>query len=107
MQAIAICGCLCLLAVGAGVTYLAFDREPVQMAEIVEENQPVTVVQTPPLEVAVLERDKMSQDDGKSPDLVEEKQPEAKKQTAEPVFAYPVQGEARRSFRVTPDGDCL
>ena len=44
MQTIAICGCLCLLAVGAGVTYRAFDRTPVESADFTEVEQPVTAV---------------------------------------------------------------
>ena len=68
IQTIAVCGCLCLLAVGAGVTYRAFERSPVEMAE---ETQPVTSVKSPTVEIAALERDKQSNDPGKAPEEAE------------------------------------
>ena len=43
MQTIAVCSCLCLLAVGAGVTYRAFDRSHLEAKEQQEE-LPVTAV---------------------------------------------------------------
>ncbi len=100
MQTIAVCGCLCLLAVGAGVTYRAFDKSPegaVVSTEQTETNQPVTAVQTPTLDTALLERNKQSEDNGETPEA-EEKQPaketkNTEETAAEPVFAYPLQGE--------------
>ena len=87
IQTIAVCGCLCLLAVGAGVTYRAFERSPLEMAE---ETQPVTAVKSPTMEIAALERDKQSKDPGKAPEL--ETKPSVS-QKEKPVFAYPLQGE--------------
>lgn len=88
MQTIAICGCLCLVAVGAGVTYRAFDRSHL---EGVEQNaeQPVTAVKSPTIEIAALERNKQSNDPGEAP----EAETTAKPKTAKPTFAYPLQGE--------------
>ena len=83
MQTIAICGCLCLVAVGAGVTYRAFDRSHL---EGVEQNaeQPVTAVKSPTIEIAALERNKQSNDPGEAPEA---------ETTVKPTFAYPLQGE--------------
>ena len=92
MQTIAICGCLCLLAVGAGVTYRAFDRTPVESADFMEVEQPVTAVQTPTIDTALFDRDKQSNDPGESPDG-EVKTPTKQTKPEKPVFAYPVDGE--------------
>ena len=92
MQTIAICGCLCLLAVGAGVTYRAFDRTPVESADFTEVEQPVTAVQTPTIDTALFDRDKQSNDPGESPDG-EVKIPTKQTKPEKPVFAYPVDGE--------------
>lgn len=92
MQTIAICGCLCLLAVGAGVTYRAFDRTPVESADFTEVEQPVTAVQTPTIDTALFDRDKQSNDPGESPDG-EVKTPVKQTKPEKPVFAYPVDGE--------------
>lgn len=94
MQTIAICGCLCLVAVGAGVTYRAFDKTPAESVDFAEGEQPVTAVQTPTVDTAILNRDKQSNDPGEAPDTKEKtpaKQEEEK--PAKPVFAYPVEGE--------------
>lgn len=90
MQTIAICGCLCLVAVGAGVTYRAFDRSHLEVVEQ-DAEQPVTAVKTPTIEIAALERNKQSNDPGEAPEA-EPKTP-TKQQTAKPTFAYPLQGE--------------
>lgn len=89
MQAIAICGCLCLLALGAGVTYRAYDRSHLENAEQAEADQPVTAMQTPTIEVAALERDQRSNDPGEEPEKEEKTQQDA----AVLTFAYPLQGE--------------
>lgn len=89
MQTIAICGCLCLVAVGAGVTYRAFDRSHLEVVEQQEEDQPVTAVKSPTIEVAALERNKQSNDPGEAP----EPETPAKKQAVKPTFAYPLEGE--------------
>ena len=89
MQTIAVCSCLCLLAVGAGVTYRAFDRTHLETTEQQEE-LPVTAVKSPTIEVAALERNRQSNDPGEAP---EEDNTPAKQQEAKPTFAYPLQGE--------------
>lgn len=99
IQALAVCSCLCLLAIGAGVAYRAYDggietaQRPIQ-----EQEQPVTAVQSPTLDTAIFERNHRSNDDGESPDTApsEQTKPSAPQQTqtpAEPVFAYPLTGE--------------
>ena len=90
MQTIAICGCLCLVAVGAGVTYRAFDRSHLEVVEQ-DAEQPVTAVKSPTIEIAALERNKQSNDPGEAPEA-EPKTP-TKQQTVKPTFAYPLQGE--------------
>ena len=89
MQTIAICSCLCLVAVGAGVTYRAFDRSHLEGAEQ-QEDMPVTSVKSPTIEIAALERNKQSNDPSETPDA--EKMP-TKQQEAKPTFAYPLEGE--------------
>lgn len=98
MQTIAICGCLCLLAVGAGVTYRAFDRSAAEPADLWEEEQPVTAVQSPTIDTAVLTRNQKSNDPGESPDG--EKTPTKQTESAKPVFAYPVDGEIVMAYSV-------
>ena len=73
MQTFAICGCLCLLALGAGVTYRAFDRGQAQPPA--EESRPVTMAKTLPLDAALLERQKRSNDAGETPDTNPTEQP--------------------------------
>lgn len=101
MQTLAICGCLCLVAVGAGVTYRAFDRTPAESVDFAEREQPVTAVQTPTVDTAILNRDKQSNDPGEAPDA--EKRTPAKQmeeKPAKPVFAYPVEGEILLPYSV-------
>ena len=88
MQTIAICGCLCLVAVGAGVTYRAFDRSHLEVVEQ-DAEQPVAAVKTPTIEIAALERNKQSNDPGEAP----ETETPVKKQAVKPTLAYPRQGE--------------
>lgn len=89
MQIIAVCGCLCLLAVGAGVTHRAFDRSHLKNAEQ-QMDQPVGAVQSPTIEIAALERNQRSSDPGEEP-APEEKKKEAKPKAVS--FAYPLKGE--------------
>ena len=84
VQAVAIGCCLCLLAVGTGVTYRAFDQSHLEQAEEV----PVTSVQSPTIEIAALERNQRSNDPGEAPAA----EPKAKAQEKQ-TFAYPLQGE--------------
>ena len=88
MQTIAICGCLCLVAVGAGVTYRAFDRSHLEAVEQ-DAEQPVAAVKSPTIEIAALERNKQSNDPGEAP----EAETTTKLKAAKPTFAYPLQGE--------------
>ena len=85
VRTVAVCGCLCLLALGAGVTYRAFDRSHTEEAE-----QSVAAVKSPTLEVAALERQEKSNDPGEAP-AAEPKQTE--KPQTKPTFVYPLQGE--------------
>lgn len=76
-QAIAICGCLCLLAVGAGVAYRGM-QEPIPSTEA-----PVTAVTTPTtqtLEQAMRERNQQNREDGEAPDGNDPKQTQQKNQ---------------------------
>ena len=73
--------CLCLLAAGAGVAYKGLYEEPTEQS--MEEHQPVTAVQTPPLDTAILNREKQSNDDGEAPDSGEK----TKESKAEPKKA--------------------
>lgn len=106
IQTLAVCGCLCLLAVGAGVTYRAFDRGPAAQPEQEGNLQPVTATQTPALDTALLERNKQSRDAGETPDAPKAKPAAPAKQEqpaetpAEPVFAYPVRGEVVLPYSV-------
>lgn len=99
LQAFAICSCLCLLAVGAGVGYRAWEKSPLETAQQPEpQEQRVTVVQSPKLDTAILEREQQSRDDGESPDAAQPAQkpaekPAPQKSAAEPEFQYPVRGE--------------
>ena len=98
IQTLAVCGCLCLLAVGAGVTYRALDRGTAAQPQLEPNPQPVTATQTPTLDTALLERNKQSRDAGETPDPPEAKpaapvKEEPKAEPAEPTFAYPVNGE--------------
>lgn len=98
IQTLAVCGCLCLLAVGAGVTYRAFDKGGAAGPQLEAEPRPVTATQTPALDTALLGRGKQSKDAGETPDPPQAKpaapvKEEPKAQPAEPTFAYPLKGE--------------
>lgn len=99
VQTIALCGCLCLVAIGAGVTYRAFDNghlaEEGQEGQMAQE-QPVTAVQSPTLDAALLERNKRSNDPGEAP----AEEPKQEQKTAEPVFAYPLEGEVVLEYSI-------
>ena len=88
VRTIAVCGCLCLLAVGAGVTYRAYDSSHM---EPVMEEQSVTAVKSPTIEVVQMERNKQSNDPGEAP-APEVKKAEQKKETVT-SFAWPLNGE--------------
>ncbi|MDO4531608.1 MAG: M23 family metallopeptidase [Bacillota bacterium] len=95
VQTAAICCCLCLLAVGAGVTYRAFDHgQELPMEEAAE--MPVSSMKKPTIEVAPLDQNRQSNDPGEAPE--EEKPKTEKKTAAQPVFAYPLTGEVLLPF---------
>lgn len=104
VQTLAICGCLCLLAVGAGVTYRAFEKRPQTAQEEftapMPMEQPVTAVQTPSIEQAILERNKRSNDPGEAPDAEKEAEKTTEKKVEKPVFAYPVEGEVLLPYSI-------
>ena len=56
LQIVAVCCCFCLLAVGAGVTYRAMDREKAGGSETLQKEQPVTAVQSKTIEIAQAEQ---------------------------------------------------
>ena len=97
VQTIAVCCCLCLLAVGAGVTYRAFDNSHLENTE--QADQPVTAVQTPELDTAILERNQRSNDPGEEP-AKEEKTPAKQTEAAVPTFAYPLEGEVLLPYSI-------
>ena len=96
-----ICGCLCLVAVGAGVVWQALDykEELPQSAQYqagengisVGDLQPVTMAQTPTV--------KETKEQTKTEPTPED-QPVKKAETSEPVLAYPVQGEIVMPYSV-------
>ena len=101
LQIAAVCCCLCLLAVGAGVTYRAFDSSHAQTVSPVESEQPVTAVQSPTIETARAEQERKNeetkQQETKNQGAVPkaETTPAQEKKTEKPVFAYPLEGEAK------------
>ncbi len=94
-----ICGCLCLLAVGAGVVWQAMDyKETVPpttqyQAQVGPESelQPVTMAQTP-----TVKETKEQTKKNETPAV--QSAPTAS--TSEPVFGYPVQGEVVMPYSV-------
>lgn len=102
-----ICGCLCLLAVGAGVVWQAMDFKqtlpPTTQSQAMEsqmdgeELQPVTMAQTPTVDETKLQ--KQGNDGGKSPATQPTPAPKAAP-SSEPVFTYPVQGEIVMPYSV-------
>ncbi len=104
-----ICGCLCLLAVGAGVVWQAMDyKETVpsptpSQARVSQENeaelQPVTMAQTPTVDETKLEEQNQTKVDNNSAAA----QPALAPNTAaatEPDFDYPVSGEIVMPYSV-------
>lgn len=102
-----ICGCLCLLAVGAGVVWQAMDFKqslpPSAQSQVMEsqtsreELQPVTMAQTPTVDETKLQ--KQSNDGGEAPTTKPTPAPKTAP-NSEPVFAYPVQGEIVMPYSV-------
>ncbi len=94
LQIVAVCCCLCLLAVGAGVTYRAMDREKAEVSEPLE--QPVTAVQSKTIETAQLEQQETKEtEETKETKTRPTAQPAKQKKAEQPVFASPLEGETK------------
>ena len=91
LQIVAVCCCFCLLAVGAGVTYRAMDREKAGDGEILQKEQPVTAVQSKTIEIAQAEQRGEAE---KTKEAKETKAQPARK-NEQPVFAAPLEGETK------------
>lgn len=98
VQTIALCGCLCLAALGAGVAYRSFDRGEVQAEE---QEEQAAAMQTPTLDTALLEREKESNDPGEAPaEEIVPKETKQAVQTEKAVFAYPLEGEVLLPYSI-------
>lgn len=91
LQIVAVCCCFCLLAVGAGVTYRAMDREKAGGSETLQKEQPVTAVQSKTIEIAQAEQQREVE---KTKEIKETKAQPARK-NEQPVFAAPLEGEMK------------
>lgn len=100
LQIVAVCCCFCLLAVGAGVTYRAMDREKAGGSETLQKEQPVTAVQSKTIEIAQAEQQREVE---KTKEIKETKEAKEAKETKaqparkneQPVFAAPLEGEMK------------
>lgn len=100
LQIVAVCCCFCLLAVGAGVTYRAMDREKAGSSETLQKEQPVTAVQSKTIEIAQAEQQREAE---KTKEIKETKEAKEAKETKaqparkneQPVFAAPLEGEMK------------
>ena len=100
LQIVAVCCCFCLLAVGAGVTYRAMDREKAGGSETLQKEQPVTAVQSKTIEIAQAEQQREAE---KTKEIKEAKKAKKAKETKaqparkneQPVFAAPLEGEMK------------
>ncbi|WMI81363.1 M23 family metallopeptidase [Anaerotignum sp. MB30-C6] len=109
MWTAAICGCLCLLAVGAGVVWQAMDyrqsmpqapqSQAVESPMYGEELQPVTMAQTPTVDETKLQKEKQNKDSSEKIVTQPTPAPKAAPNTA-PVFSYPLQGEIVMPYSV-------
>ena len=107
MQTFAICGCLCLAAVGTGVAYRAFDKPVPQQEPVAEADHSVAAVQSPTIDTAKLERERQKQEVVVSPKKENKPQqelPKTEKKTStaevQPVFSYPVEGKVVLPYSV-------
>lgn len=95
LQIVAVCCCLCLLAVGAGVTYRAMDREKAEISEQPLQNeQPVTAVQSKTIELAQTEWQETKETEETKETKTQQTAQPAKK-NEQPVFASPLEGETK------------
>lgn len=94
LQIVAVCCCFCLLAVGAGVTYRAMDREKAGGSETLQKEQPVTAVQSKTIEIAQAEQQREAE---KTKEIKETKETKAQpaRKNEQPVFAAPLEGEMK------------
>ncbi len=99
LQIVAVCCCFCLLAVGAGVTYRAMDREKAGGGETLQKEQPVTAVQSKTIEIAQAEQQGEAEKTKEIKEAKEAKDKETKAQPArkseQPVFAAPLEGKTK------------
>lgn len=94
LQIVAVCCCFCLLAVGAGVTYRAMDREKAGGSETLQKEQPVTAVQSKTIEIAQAEQQREAEETKEIKETKETKAQPARK-NEQPVFAAPLEGEMK------------
>lgn len=94
LQIVAVCCCFCLLAVGAGVTYRAMDREKAGGGEILQKEQPVTAVKSKTIEIAQAEQQGEAE---KTKEIKETKETKAQpaRKNEQPVFAAPLEGKTK------------
>ena len=94
LQIVAVCCCFCLLAVGAGVTYRAMDREKAGGGETLQKEQPVTAVQSKTIEIAQAEQQGEAE---KTKEIKEAKATKAQpaRKSEQPVFAAPLEGKTK------------
>ena len=97
LQIVAVCCCFCLLAVGAGVTYRAMDREKAGDGEILQKEQPVTAVQSKTIEIAQAEQRGEAEKTKEIKETKEAKETKAQpaRKNEQPVFAAPLEGETK------------
>lgn len=100
LQIVAVCCCFCLLAVGAGVTYRAMDREKAGGGETLQKEQPVTAVQSKTIEIAQAEQQGEAEKTKEIKEAKEAKEAKATKaqparKSEQPVFAAPLEGKTK------------
>ncbi len=97
LQIVAVCCCFCLLAVGAGVTYRAMDREKAGGGETLQKEQPVTAVQSKTIEIAQAEQRGEAEKTKEIKETKEAKETKAQpaRKNEQPVFAAPLEGEPK------------
>ena len=114
MTAILLSMGLCVVALGAGVTYYTWSNVQEQPPQETAQASPATAAKTPTLETAQLQREERSKDDGESPDAgtevqtIQSQQPKTSAQ--QPVteempeavltFSYPVSREIVMPYSV-------
>ncbi len=101
-----ICGCLCLVAVGAGVVWQALDYkedlpqtkqyQAMENKTGMENLQPVTVAQTPTVE----ETKQQKKTEPAPAEQAPAEQAPAEQPTSAPVLSYPLQGEVVMPYSV-------